>query len=258
MLPKANVFFIEKDINDLKSIEGVTHAYTFECGMPKITLERLASAANGCHSLQVLVCSNPFMVKHYGLDKKFVLQEGSLETPLGGKLLFHLFCRYEFELRATLCTTVIGSGEKRQTYFFVNEGLLHEIDTVDRPCTGASTADDDISKAFEVITGGEQSILPAACRQLSAKGGLWSSERSLRSGGDFLDEEEDDDEEEEGRYSLYKEFCPLHVPRRNDGGAQPGRSVLSMLSINGSEMAKRIPKYVTLRAFTFVVPFLTI
>jgi hypothetical protein len=229
VLPKANCFFIEKDINELKSIEGITHAYSFECGMPKNTLVRMASVANDCHSLQVLVCSNPHM-KQYGL-KNFILHPGSLSTSLAGMLFIYAILvprLYEFDPSVTLlCTAVVGSGENRQTFFYVKKELFYEeIDTtMDRLIaatmnTGASTPDDAISKAFDIMEGGEKSILQAACRLLSVKGGLWSTERTLRSSSpdddNFLDDQFQEDDEDADDYSLYTDFCRLHVPGRND------------------------------------------
>ena len=44
--PKANTFFLEKDILKIKSLRGITHVYCFDCGFPQATIEHMVRLFN--------------------------------------------------------------------------------------------------------------------------------------------------------------------------------------------------------------------
>ena len=125
--------------------------------------------------------------------------------------------------RVLICslTVALGSGENRQTWFYVRKALYYYYYHKDTP-RGApvpnapAPPDEDIRKAIEVMQGGERSILEASCKQLSTRGGLWSTERRLRSSDIednlFLDDDILQGLGEEEDYSLFREVCRLFVP----------------------------------------------
>jgi hypothetical protein len=102
------VFFAHVDADDLTHLNGVTHVYSFNKGMPPYTKLQIAEAVRRSHSVMMFACyEHPGQMQSYG---KFM---------------------HEFYLEGSVIAIMSGSGQSHKCYIYrrvINDGFPQPLE----------------------------------------------------------------------------------------------------------------------------------